>query len=92
MVLVLEYIDNTKQQNSFFFYFYRLKIMPPGTPFFFLKTDHPLIISILDKLKLLCGQSLNIFWGGIPGHAVLVGNEQADNVARGALTADVTEM
>lgn len=57
----------------------------------FLKTDHPFIIRILEKLEHLKNRDLNVVFCWIPGHVGLSSNEKADSAAKKALSEVVTK-
>jgi hypothetical protein len=51
--------------------------------------DHPLVYVILDKYYHL-SRMFDIVFCWTPGHVGIAGNEQADKVAKNALTQDIT--
>ena len=54
-----------------------------------LKTDHPIVVQILDKLNALKEENYDIHLCWVPGHVGLRGNELADRTAKKALSGDV---
>ena len=53
-----------------------------------LKTDHPIVVQILDKLNDLKEANYDIRFCWVPGHVGLRGNELADRTAKRALDDD----
>lgn len=87
LLLSLEYIEHHNQQQSLICTDSRSCLQALE----FLKTDHPLITRILEKVDHLTKLNLDIIFCWVPGHVGLTGNEKADNAAKGALDEEISE-
>ena len=54
-----------------------------------LKTDHPLLVKIMTKLRILENTGYNIQFCWIPGHVGIAGNETADQAAKMGLQKNI---